>query len=330
MDNFAAQYADKHVLITGGLGTVGSTIAHLLVPVGAHVKIVDCLVPEYGGNEFNLDGIRHLVHLDDGDLRDADKIPAWIANQDVIFSLAGLGCHADSMRDPLRDMEMNYRCHLQLLEACRQINPEVRIVYASTRQVYGAPDRLPVTEQHPARPVDVNGIHKLAAEQIHVLYQRVHGLRTCALRMTNVLGRRMRIKDSRQVFYGSWFRALLEARPFEVWGGQQLRDLESVKDVAEAFLAAGSCDAAIGQVLNTGSGQGTSLRALADLMIRIHGGGEYVIKDFPADRKRIDIGDYVADISRIRDLLGWKPQVPLEQSIAESLDYYQAHLNYYL
>ncbi len=326
----AESFRGKSVLITGGLGTVGSTIARHLVPAGARVTLVDCMVPEYGGNLFNIEGIEDDLTVDHSDIRDPEAVRRIIAGQEVIFNLAGLGCHSDSMKDPLRDLDMNTRGHLGLLEACREQNPETKIVYASTRQVYGIPDALPVDESHPARPVDVNGVSKLAAEQFHLLYHRAHGMHTCALRMSNVLGPRMRVKDSRQVFYGGWFRALLEGGSFEVWGGKQIRDIEDVDDVARAFLAAASSGEADGRVFNTGSGKGVSLRELADLLVAAGGQGGYAIKEFPPELKRIDIGDYVADISSIRESLGWEPQVSLDDAVARSVEFYREHLNRYV
>ena len=320
----------KKVLITGGLGTVGSTLAHHLVPTGAEIVLVDCLVPEYGGNPYNITGIEDRVTVIRSDLRDPGVAKTQVANCDVIFNLAGLGCHADSMKDPITDLEMNVRAHVLLLEACRHHNPDVKIVYASTRQIYGKIQTLPVDETHPVAPVDVNGINKASGEQYHLLYHGVHGMRTCALRMTNVMGPRMRVKDSRQVFYGAWFRLMIEGKPFDVWGGEQIRDVMYIDDVATSFLAAAINEETNGRVFNIGSGDRSTLRQFADLMIALNGSGRYDIKTFPEDRKRIDIGDFYADYSAFTAATGWKPEVTLRDAIENTLDYYQMNLKHYI
>lgn len=323
-------YTDKRVAITGGLGTIGSTIARQLASTGADILIVDRETPTYGGRLFNIAGIEGKVTLYQSDSRDAETDRRLFADRHVIFNLAGRGGHSDSMRDPMTDLEMNCRGHLALLEACRDVNPDVKIVYASTRQIYGAPDRLPVREDHALRPVDVNGIHKLAGEQYHLLYHKVYGIRTCSLRLTNVIGPRMRVADSLQIFYGAWTRLLLEGLPFEVWGGQQIRDLLYVDDAASAFLAAGANDQADGLAFNVGNGEGLSLQAFADLLVEANGGGSYTIKPLPGEQRSIDIGDYYGDISKIRDVLGWQPRVALRDALVRTMAYFRKYLGDYI
>jgi UDP-glucose 4-epimerase len=234
------------------------------------------------------------------------------------------------MRFPQQDMEMNCRAQLSVLEACRRHNIDARIVFASTRQVYGCPDYLPVDEKHPVRPVDINGVNKLAGEWYHLLYQRVYGLRTCALRLTNTIGPRMRVKDARQTFLGLWIRHLVEGTPFEVWDGEQCRDFTYVDDVIEAFLAAGTSDEAVGGIFNVGGTGPISLRDLAEMLIELNGGGEYALRAYPPEYKRIDIGDYYSDSGLMRSMLGWEPRVPLRDALTRTLEFYREHLHHYL
>src|SRR5277367_2140139 len=238
--NFRRVFGGKRVLITGGLGFIGSNLSRALVRVGARVTIVDSLIPEYGGNRHNLAGLAGRVRVHEADVRDWARLPRLVRGQDFLFNLAGQTSHMDSMTSPQTDLDINGRAQLAILEACRVHNPDIRVVFASTRQIYGRPDYLPVDEKHPLRPVDVNGINKIAGESFHLLYSQVHGVRATALRLTNTIGPRMRVKDARQTFVGVWVRCLVEGRTFEVWGGQQLRDFTYVDDAVEAFLLAAS------------------------------------------------------------------------------------------
>ena len=323
-------FKNSHVLITGGLGFIGSNLARRLVELDATVLLVDCLVPEHGGRLFNVIDIRRQVTVELVDARDEQRMGELVHGQHYLFNLAGQTSHMDSMCFPQQDMEMNCRAQLSVLEACRRHNAEVRIVFASTRQVYGYPDYLPVDEKHPVRPVDINGVNKLAGEWYHLLYQRVYGLRTCALRLTNTIGPRMRVKDARQTFLGLWIRHLVQGTPFEVWDGEQFRDFTYVDDVVEAFLAAGTSDEAVGRVFNVGGAGPISLRDLAELLIELNEGGEYTLRAYPPEYKRIDIGDYYADYDLMRSMLGWEPRVSLRDGLTRTLEFYRTHLHYYL
>jgi UDP-glucose 4-epimerase len=325
-----ATFQDKKVLITGGLGFIGSNLARSLVYSGAHVTLVDSLIPEYGGNLFNIAGIEDRVKINIADVRDGHSMDYLVQGQDYLFNLAGQTSHMDSMQDPHVDLEINCKAQLSILEACRKRNPNIKVVFASTRQIYGKPEYLPVDEKHLLQPVDVNGINKMAGEWYHILYNNVYGIRACALRLTNTIGPRMRVKDSRQTFLGVWIRLLIEGKSFEVWGGEQLRDFTYVDDAVEAFLLAATSEEANGQVFNLGSEQAVSLKGLAELLIEINGSGEYLARSFPADRKLIDIGDYYADFSRARSCLGWEPRVPLREGLVRILDFYGEHLSSYL
>jgi UDP-glucose 4-epimerase len=320
----------KHILITGGLGFIGSNLAQRLVDLGARVTLVDSLIPEYGGNLFNIAGIEDQVQVNISDVRDRHGMRYLVQGQDYLFNLAGQTSHLDSMQDPDTDLDINCRAQLSILEACRHYNRRIKVVFASTRQLYGKPDYLPVDEKHLLRPVDVNGINKMAGEWYHILYNNVYELRACALRLTNTIGPRMRIKDARQTFLGIWVRLLLEGKTFEVWGGEQLRDFTYVDDVVDAFLLAAASDEANGAVFNLGCERVIGLKALADLLVEVNGGGRYEIRSFPPDRKRIDIGDYYADYSRIRSLLKWEPKVSLREGLARTLAFYRDSLAHYL
>ena len=323
-------FTTRKILITGGLGFIGSSLARRLVDLGAQVTLVDSLIPEYGGNLFNIAGIEDKVRVNISDVRDAHSMRYLVQGQDYLFNLAGQTSHMDSMQDPLTDLDINAKAQLFILESCRKYNSDIKVVFASTRQIYGRPEYLPVDEKHPLSPVDINGVNKLAGEWYHLLYNNVYGIRTSVLRLTNTIGPRMRVKDARQTFLGIWVRLLVEGKPFEVWGGEQLRDFTYVDDAVEAFLLAATCEQANGQVFNVGGCEVVSLKALADLLVEANGGGEYRVCEFPADRKRIDIGDYYADDRRIRGELGWAPQVNLGEGLARTLEYYRCHLEDYL
>ncbi|MDO8545131.1 MAG: NAD-dependent epimerase/dehydratase family protein [Opitutaceae bacterium] len=328
--NFRRRFSGRRVLITGGLGFIGSNLARTLVALGARVTIVDCLAPHYGGNRRNLAGVARQVKIHIADVRDSPRLPRLVRGQDFLFNLAGQTSHMDSMTDPQTDLDINCRAQLAILEACRRYNPAIRIVFASTRQIYGRPDYLPVDEKHPLRPVDVNGINKIAGESFHLLYSRVHGIRATALRLTNTIGPRMRVKDARQTFVGVWIRRLLDGQPFEVWGGEQVRDFTYVDDAVDAFLLAASRPEAEGRVFNLGGPPPVTLTRLAEHLVAINGAGDFVVREFPADRKKIDIGDYYADDRLIGRTLGWKPRTDLRTALQRTLEYYRTELRYYV
>jgi UDP-glucose 4-epimerase len=323
-------FAGKRVLITGGLGFIGSHIARRLLDEGAEVTLVDSLIPEYGGNLFNVSEFADRVHVNISDVRDEHGLRYLIRDKDLLFNLAGQTGHLDSMTDPETDLDINGRAQLAILETCRKSNPGIKIVFASTRQIYGRPEYLPVDEKHLVRPVDVNGINKAAGEAYHILYNDVHGIRACALRLTNTYGAHMRVRDARQTFLGIWIKKVIQGEPFEVWEGAQLRDFTYVDDAVEAFMAAARDEVANGRVFNLGGLEIISLHDLADLLVKVNGGGEYETRSFPAERKRIDIGDYYADYSAIRETIGWQPRVPLEVGLARTLEFYREHLDRYV
>lgn len=330
LHDLTAAYRGAHALITGGLGLIGSTLAQRLLELGADVTIVDAFIPESSANLYNIAPIRERVRLELVDVRCPDLLEATLAGHDYLFNLAGQSSHLVSMIDPLTDLDINCRAQLTLLESCRRLIPAAVIVFASTRQVYGRPHYLPVDERHPLSPVDVNGVDKMAGEAFHLLYHRTYGLKTTVLRLTNTYGAGMRIKDARQTFVGIWLRNLIEGRPFEVWGGVQKRDFTYVDDAAEAFLLAGACPQVQGRAFNIGGDRVVSLAELAGLAIAANGGGEFVMRDFPEERKRIDIGDYYADDALFRRLTGWHPRVTLEQGLDRALNFFRDNFQNYV
>lgn len=326
MENFSG----KHVLITGGLGFIGSALAHTLVKAGAHITLVDSLIPEYGGNFFNIDGIKNKVKVNISDVRDPFAMAHLVQGQEYLFNLAGQTSHMDSMHDPFTDLDINASAQLSILETCKKYNPAVKIVFASTRQLYGKPEYLPVDEKHPINPVDVNGINKLAGEWYHLLYNNVYGIRACALRLTNTYGPGMRVKDARQTFLGIWVRSVIEGKPIQVFGdGLQLRDFNYVDDVVNALLLAAASDAANGEVYNLGSQEVINLKELAAMMVELRTGNTFNIVPFPPERKAIDIGDYYSDFNKIKSELGWQPKIGLKQGLESSLKYYETHHKHY-
>lgn len=323
-------YSNKNVLITGGLGFIGSNLARALVVRGANVTLVDNLLPQYGGNIANIAGINENVVVDISDVRDPQAMKYLLEGQHFLFNLAGQTSHLDSMNDPQTDLAINATAQLAILEACREINPDIKIVFASTRQIYGVPEYLPVDEKHPIRPVDVNGINKMAGEWYHVLYSKVYGIRACALRLTNTYGPGMRVKDARQTFLGVWLKLLLDGKPIQVFGdGHQLRDFNYVDDCVGAMLLAGASDKTNGMIYNLGSKEVVSLKALAEILTSLGYGGSFQLVPFPAERKAIDIGNYFSDYSLISADLGWEPKVDLQRGLLRTLEYYSKHRSEY-
>jgi UDP-glucose 4-epimerase len=324
----ARSWAGRKVLVTGGAGFLGSNVVRAVAGAGAEVVAVDNFIAEGGANRANLDGVD--ARLIEADIADTDRMKPLLADRDVVFNLAGRTGHLDSMTDPMGDLAANAEGQLAFLESCRAANPKLRIVFTSTRQVYGRPQRLPVDEAHPLEPPDINAVHKIAAEQYHLLYHRVHGLKSVALRLTNCFGPAMRVKDARQTFVGVWIRRALEGGTVEVWGGEQRRDLLFAPDCARAMMAAAECDGAMGRVFNIAGSTPLPLSELATIVVAAAGSGRIERREFPAERKAIDIGDFLLDDHPFRALTGWAPTVPLKDALERTIAYYRDHLPQYL
>jgi UDP-glucose 4-epimerase len=323
-------YRNRKVLVTGGLGFIGSNLCRTLVDLGAQVLVVDSLLPDYGGNLFNLAGYEDKLRINIADVR-GHGIQYLVRDQEVLFNLAGQVSHIDSMTDPFTDLEINCTSQVWILEAVRQHNPGLKVVYAGTRQIYGKPRYLPVDENHLLNPTDVNGINKISGEFYHLVYHSVYGLRASSLRLTNTYGPRQLIRHNRQGFIGWFIKKAVAGEEIQIFGdGQQKRDFDYVDDVVDAFLRAGATDAADGQVFNLGGEAPVSLLDLVQKLIALAGHGSYTIVPFPEERKKIDIGDFYADATKIRKALGWTPRLSLEEGLARTLAYYREHQEHYL
>ena len=331
MSDYRDFYRGRRVMVTGGLGFIGSNLAHQLASLGADILLVDSLIDDYGGNLFNIDGIESKVRVNVADIRQATTMNYLVRDREVIFNLAGQVSHIDSMLDPYTDLEINCRSQLTVLEACRRHNPGAKVVYAGTRQVYGKPDHLPVDETHLVRPTDINGINKVAGEYYHLVYNNVFGVRACSLRLTNVYGPRQLIKHNRQGFIGWFIRLAIEDGEIQVFGdGSQMRDFVFVDDAADAFLRAGACDSCDGGVFNVGGLEPTAHKDLVEVLLAVAGTGRVRYVEWPAEKKAIDIGSFYSDSSKFAAATGWRPRVGLREGFRRTIDFYRANLPRYV
>jgi UDP-glucose 4-epimerase len=324
-------YRGSRVLVTGGLGFIGSHLAARLVESGAVVTIVDSLIPEYGGNLYNVREIADRVRVNLSDIRDPWSIRALVRDQDFIFNLAGQVSHLDSMEDPQTDLDINGKAQLSLLEACRRVNPDVRVVFAASRQQYGRPQFVPVTEDHPLVPVDINGINLIAGESYHLLYNAVHGIRAASLRLTNTYGPHLLMKHGRQGFISVFIRRAIEGQDLDVFGdGAQLRDFTYVSDAVDAFLLAALTPKCFGRALNVGGLEPVSLLHVAELCHELAGTGGVVRRTpWPEQRAKIDIGSIYVDDARLREITGWAPSVGLREGLTKTFAFYREHGEHY-
>jgi UDP-glucose 4-epimerase len=330
-DRYLDAYPGRTVVITGGLGFIGSNLAHALAGLDdVRLVVLDSLVPDLGGHPFNLDGIAGPVAVHRVAIGDTEAVTPLLSGADLIFNLAGSVSHIDSMKQPLLDLELNASDHLAFLEACRRACPGARIVFSSTRQVYGRPDYLPVDEEHPARPVDVNGVHKLAAEQYHQIYHHVHGLPSVILRLTNTFGPRQLVRHARQGFIGWFVRQAIDGEEIKIYGdGTQVRDMNYVDDVVEALLRAGAAEEACGRILNLGGPQPALLIDIARSLVRVAGSGSVSLIPWPPEKRAIDIGDCYCDYRRAMQVLGWRPRTDLATGLRGMVEFYRRHREQY-
>ena len=326
----AAPFAGRRCIVTGGLGFIGSNLALALAAAGAHVTVIDALIPSHGGNPHNVAAAAGAIDVVIADIADAARTAPLVRDADYVFNLAGQISHLDSMEDPLTDFDLNARAHLSLLETLRAQRSQAVVVYSSTRQLYGRPRYLPVDEEHPVQAVDVNGISQYAGEQFHLLYARVYGLRACSLRLTNVYGPRIRLSESRQGVFGVFLRRALDDQAIKVFGdGTQIRDFLYVDDVVEALLRAALAEAAVGAVFNVGHHEALSLRETAETMVRIAGSGRVELVAWPSERAAIDIGDFVSDFGAARRVLGWQPRTAFADGLQRTVEFFRANRDWY-
>ena len=322
-------FKDKKILITGGLGFIGSTLAHRLVKMGADIYLIDSLIPEYGGNNFNIDGIEDKVKVNIADVRDKHSMDYLVKGKDVIFNLAGTLSHIDSMKDPFTDLEINCRSQLSILESCRKNNKDVKIVFAGTRGQYGKANYLPVDEKHLMHPTDVNGINNVAGESYHILYNNIYGIKAVSLRLTNTYGPRHQMKHHKQGIINWFIRQLIDGKTIKLYGdGKQIRDINYVDDVIEALLLVACSEKTNGEVFNLG-GIPKSLVDLVKVMISVYGKGDYELIPFKEDLKRIEVGDYVANYEKIKTTVKWQPKTSLEEGLRLTFDYYEKYKKHY-
>jgi UDP-glucose 4-epimerase len=315
-------YRNLNILITGGLGFIGSNLAIALVGQKANVTVVDALIPAYGGNRFNIDPIKNSVRVDISDIRDQRAMDKLVVGRDIIFNLAGTLSHVDSMTDPMTDLEINCRAQLSLLESVRKHNPRVKIIFAGTRNQYGKALYLPVDENHPQTPTDINGINNIAAEKYHLMYTKVYGIKTVSLRMTNTYGPRHQMHHSRQGVLNWFIRQIIDNETVILYGtGKQIRDVNYVDDVVHALVTVGISEKGWGEAYNLG-GTPCSLLDFVRKTIRIVGRGKLIVKPFPKDREAIEVGDYIASYEKMTKIFGWKPTVSLEDGIRETVEFY--------
>ena len=326
MENY---FKNKKILITGGLGFIGSTLAHRLAKIEADIYLIDSLIPEYGGNNFNINGIEDKVKVNIADVRDKHSMDYLVKDKDIIFNLAGTLSHIDSMNDPFTDLEINCTSQLSILESCRKNNRDVKIIFAGTRGQYGKADHLPVDERHLMHPTDVNGINNIAGESYHILYNNIYGIRAVSLRLTNTYGPRHQMKHHKQGIINWFIRQLIEEQTIKLYGdGKQIRDINYVDDVVEALLLVACNEKADGEVFNLG-GIPKNLIDLVETMIDVYGKGNYELIPFKDDLKKIEIGDYIANYEKVKNTVGWQPKISLEEGLRSSFDYYEKYRNHY-
>jgi UDP-glucose 4-epimerase len=316
-------YRGRNILITGGLGFIGSNLAIELCSRGANVTVVDSMLPDHGAKISNVAPVRDQLSIAIADVRDADRLGGLVNNQEFIFSLAGQVSHVESMRQPLLDLDINCRGQLSLLECCRKNNPAARIVFASTRQIYGKPESLPVSESHPINPPDVNGINKWAAEKYSVLYSHVYGISTVCLRLTNTYGPRMDIENGNKGFTGVFIGQALNGHTIRIFGdGKQRRDFNYVSDVVDAMMLAGASRDLSGRCFNLGNLNHYSLNEFVDVLSRcLPVRCERI--PFPPEFKSIDVGDCYSDYSAFQNVSGWSPRVGLQEGLERTITYFR-------
>ncbi len=318
------------VLVTGGLGFIPSNVVHALVALASSVVVVDSLSPGQGGNRFNIKGIEDKVDVRIADIRDEAAMTDAVKGCDFVFNMAASVSHLDSLNDPFHDLDVNARGNLLMLEVIRKHAPRARVVYAGTRSEYGLIQSTPVREDHPLLPTEANSANKAVADMYHSAYHIAHGLYTVSMRLTNTYGPRMLVEHFRQGFINWFVRLAIEGGTFKLYGdGTQVRDLVYVDDTVRGLLLAPLVAGTAGQAFNIGSGAPVSLKQIAEMLVDITGKGRIEYVPFPEEAKRIEIGDYVADVQKITEVLDWHPVVPLREGLERSVRYFETYREHY-
>jgi UDP-glucose 4-epimerase len=323
-------YRNASVLITGGLGFIGSNIARALVSKGARVALVDALIPGLGGNRFNVADIENRLEVAIEDIRDLETMERLVAEADVVFNLAAQVDHIASMDDPIRDLDISGRGALTVLEACRRAGRRIRVVFPGSRLQFGRPQSIPVAESHPMDPMNIYAVHRLLGECYHVVYGRDMGLSTCVLRLSNPFGPRQQMRHSKYGILNWFIRLAIEGKEITVYGdGSQQRDYFFIDDAVDAFLRAGSMEAAEGQIFNVGAGVPIKVADAAETIVKVVKSGSVARIPWPPDRSRQETGGYVTDTSKVRGALGWSPKVSFEEGVRRTAEYYRANREHY-
>ncbi len=323
-------FRGRRVLITGGLGFLGSNLAIALVGLGAEVTLLDSMVDDHGGNLFNIDLIRGQVAVNFSDIRDQSSLKYLVVGKDYVFHLAGQNDHVLSLTDPFPDIDINIKGSAMLLETCRRFNPGARLVYGGTRGEYGRAVMLPVAEDHPIRPRGIYELSSLTAQQLFQIYHDNHGLASITLRLTNIYGERAQMKHSR-FGVANWFvRLALDDETIKVFGdGSLLRDFVYVQDAVEAMIRCAATDEAYGHVFNVGNRHAASFRELAETVVRVAGRGRWEFAPFTPERAAQEPGDFCSDIRRIKRIVGWEPTTSLEEGVTRTVAFYERHRAHY-
>ena len=317
-------FADARILITGGLGFIGSNLAARLLREGARVTLCDAMIEGYGGNLANVREIRSEVAVNFADVRDETVMGQLVEGQDIVFHLAAQVSHVMSLSDPYPDIDINIKGTAAVLEACRKRNPQALVIRSGTRGQYGPAVKLPVSEEAPSDPRGIYEISQLSAEMICRTYTRIHGVRTVPLRLTNVYGPRAQMKHSHFGVVNWFVRLALEGRPIPIFGtGKILRDFLYVEDCVEALLAAAREPRAIGEVLNVGHDRPSTFLEVAEILCELVPEARIEFTEFSPERKAQEPGDFVSDITKIRGMLGWEPKIGLRDGLARTVDFYR-------
>lgn len=324
------ELSKKKVLITGGAGMIGSTLAHIAVCYGAEVRIVDAMLPLYGGNLFNLEPIAQEIDFIEGDIRDAGVMKEAVRDVDYVFDLAAQVSYVHSNRDPLLDLDINCRGHLIVLEACREINPKAKAIFSSSRFVYGSTQYNPVDEDHPTKCASIYGIHKLNVEKYFDFYNAAFNLDTTCVRIANPYGPRQQMKHNAYGIVNWFIRLAMDGKPLTIYGdGKQIRDYVYVDDVAKGLLAVALSRETSGKIYNLGSGVGTPFREMVRKIADCVPNTEIREVPWPTDRYFVETGDYISDLSRIHVATGWAPEMGFNEGVERTLAFYRENKHRY-